>query len=258
MRDIFGEIFENQPSDPMRAARRGMQVPLRARFYREAAVGEAAEGFAVLLDHKGVRTPGRNNLAAPERALAEAIAAEWAAQQDTIDPAKMPLTRLANVIIDAVTAAPGPVADEVESYLRSDLLCYRAEAPEALVARQAEQWDPILGWARETLGARFVLAQGVVHVAQPEAAVAAARRLIPRAAPWRLGALNSATTLTGSALIALALSAGRLDAEAAWAAANVDEDWNMANWGRDELALERRAFRFAEFKAAALVLERLR
>ena len=262
MRDIFGDIFAGEPGDPIEAARRGMRPPLRARFYRETGVGEVANGFAVLLDGKGIRTPARNTLAAPEHGLAEAMAAEWAAQQDSIDPGKMPLTRLANVIVDAVAVAPGPVAGEVENYLRSDLLFYRAEAPDGLVARQAEHWDPLLDWAREMFGARFVLGQGVVHVAQPDAAVAAVSRAIPRdasrpAAVWRLGALNSATTLTGSALIALALAAGRLDADAAWAAANVDEDWNMAKWGEDPLVLERRAFRFKELQAAALVLERL-
>ena len=263
MRDIFADIFATEPIDPMQSARRGMRPQLRARFYREAGVGEAAEGFAILLDGKGVRTPARNVLAAPERTLAEAIAAEWTAQPDRIDPGKMPLTRLANVIVDAVAAAPGPVAREIEDYLRSDLLLYRAGAPDGLVARQAEHWDPLVAWAADTFGARFVLTQGVVHVPQPVAAVAAVSRAIPRdtsrpAELWRLGALNCTTTLTGSGLIALALAAGRLDTDAAWAAANVDEDWNMATWGRDELVLERRAFRFKELKAAALVLERLR
>ena len=122
--------------------------------------------------------------------------------------------------------AAAAVADEVAKYLGSDLLCYRAEAPEGLVARQAQAWDPVLAWARDALGARFVLVQGVVHVAQPREAIAAARAAIP-AEPWRLGAVASITTLTGSALLALALSAGAIDADAAWAAAHVDEDWQM-------------------------------
>jgi chaperone required for assembly of F1-ATPase len=165
----------------------------------------------------------------------------------------MPLTRLANTILDGVEAAPQPVADEIAKYLGSDLLCYRADTPDGLVRRQAEHWDPVLLWAREALGARFVLAEGVMFVTQPEHAVTAARAHIP-ADPWRLGAVNVITTLTGSALLALAVARGTLDVDAAWAAAHVDEDWNMAQWGRDEIALARRAARFAEMRAAATVL----
>jgi chaperone required for assembly of F1-ATPase len=170
-----------------------------------------------------------------------------------IDPAMMPLTRLANTIIDGVVAAPAAVAAEVERYLACDLVFYRAPGPAGLVARQDAAWDPVLAWARDALGARFVLAQGIMFVAQPPQALAAASAAIPPA-PWPLGALHSITTLTGSALIALALAAGALPVDAAWAAAHVDEDWNMDFWGRDELALERRASRFAEMKAATTVL----
>ena len=254
MSDIFTEVFANEPVDPMEAARRGARPKLRTRFYQRAEAGEAAEGgFPILLDGKPVRTPAKGSLAAPSRELAQAIAAEWDAQRDMIDPALMPLTRLANAIIDGVVKQPQPVAAEIEKYLGSDLLFYRAAEPEGLVASQAQHWDPILQWARDTLGARFVLAQGLTFVEQPADAVAAAARAIPKH-PWRLGAVNSATALTGSALLALALAHGRLDAEAAWAAAHVDEDWNMAKWGRDEQALERRAYRFAEMQAAAQVL----
>ena len=172
---------------------------------------------------------------------------------EQIDPAAMPLTRLANTIIDGVVTAPAPLAEEIVKYLGSDLVCYRADTPDGLVQAQARHWDPVLRWAREALGARFVLAEGVVFVAQPEQAIAAARAVIP-AEPWRLGAVNVITTLTGSALIALALSEGQLAVDAAWDAAHVDEDWNMSLWGRDELALDRRAKRFAEMQAAATVL----
>jgi chaperone required for assembly of F1-ATPase len=165
----------------------------------------------------------------------------------------MPLTRLANTIIDGVAAAPAAVSAEVERYLACDLVFYRAPGPAGLVARQDAAWDPVLAWARDALGARFVLAQGIMFVAQPPQALAAASAAIPPA-PWPLGALHSITTLTGSALIALALAAGALSVDAAWAAAHVDEDWNMDFWGRDELALERRASRFAEMQAAATVL----
>ena len=168
----------------------------------------------------------------------------------------MPLTRLANAIIDGVADSPGPVAAEIEKYLASDLLFYRASSPQQLRERQAAHWDPVLAWARDALGADFKVGEGVVHVAQPEAALKAACPAIPND-PWRLGAVHVVTTLTGSALIALALLRGALSADAAWQAAHVDEDWNMEQWGKDEMALQRRAFRFAEFAAAAMVLNLL-
>jgi chaperone required for assembly of F1-ATPase len=254
MRDIFSEIFENHPLDPREAARRGARPALRKRFYSQAHVGEAeGGGFPLLLDGKPVKTPARRVLAAPTRELAEKLAEEWNAQEEVIDPARMPLTRLANAVIDAVADAAAPVADEVAKYLGSDLLCYRAEAPKELVERQTRAWHPVLAWARETLGARLKLAQGVMHVAQPSEAIAAARAKIP-AEPWRLGAVSAITTLTGSGLLALALAYNALDADDAWAAAHVDEDWQMSQWGRDAAALERRAFFRAEFEAAVAVL----
>jgi chaperone required for assembly of F1-ATPase len=247
--------FEDAPSpDPVEAVRRAQRPVRRPRFYEMAAIAAVAEGHAVRLDGKPVRTPAGRLLAAPALALAQAIAAEWNAQRETIDPAKMPLTRLANVIIDGVSDHPGPVAAEIEKYLATDLVCYRAASPAGLVERQARHWDPILDWAREALGARFSVGEGVIHVAQPEPALAAARAAIPDD-PWRLGAVHAATTLTGSALIALALLRARLTADEAWAVAHVEEDWNMEQWGRDEIVLERRGLRFAELQAAAMILK---
>ena len=265
MRDIFTEIFENQPLDPMESARRGARPTLRKRFYERAHVGEGTDegGFPVLLDGKPVRTPLRRPLAAPTERLAQAIADEWNAQVNVIDPARMPLTRLANAVIDAVADMPEPVADEVANYLGSDLVCYRADTPEGLIERQTQVWDPVLAFARELLGARFIQVQGVMHAAQPREAIAAARAHIPADANnvkdmWRLGAISSITTLTGSALLALALMKGAMEKDAVWAAAHVDEDWQMSQWGRDDAALERRAYRHAEFQAAVAVLQLVR
>jgi chaperone required for assembly of F1-ATPase len=253
MRDILEELFANQPLDPMEAARRNMRPNLRQRFYDTAASRPEAGGYVVLLDGKVVRTPARQPLILPNQAVTDAVAAEWQDQQTVIDPGRMALTRLANSIIDRVTASASAVAAEVEKYLGSDLLFYRAEGPERLVARQQELWDPIVAWARTALGARFELVEGVIHVAQPHESIKAAAAAIPRD-PWRLGSVHSLTTLTGSALIALALAHKAISPDTAWTAAHVDEDWNMELWGRDTLALERREQRLSEMRAAAMVL----
>jgi chaperone required for assembly of F1-ATPase len=256
MREAFEEIASQAPLDPTEAARRNMRA-LKRRFYERVEVQSAGEGAAIALDGRPVRTPARRLLAAPTIALAEAIAAEWRAQEAFIDPAAMPLTRLANTIIDGVAGAGDAVAAEVARYLGSDLVCYRAAAPTGLAARQAAHWDPLLAWARQGLGAEFRIGTGVTHVAQPAKALATARAHIPRH-PWRLGAVHAITTVTGSAVIALAVAAGTLSRDAAWAAAHVDEDWNMEFWGRDEMALQRRAFRLAEMTAAIEVLKEVR
>jgi chaperone required for assembly of F1-ATPase len=252
MRDIFESIASDQPLDPTESARRNMRA-LRRRFYAAAGVVERPSGFEIALDGRPIRTPARHPLAFPDCALAAAAAAEWDAQGEFIEPGRMPLTRLANSIIDGVAAAPDAVAAEVEKYLGSDLLFYRAAGPERLVARQKQHWDPVLEWAQTALGARFLTGSGVMPLLQPVQAVAAAGAAIPRE-PWRLGAVHAVTTLTGSALLALALARGAIGCDAAWAAAYVDEDWNMELWGEDALALERRAFRHAEMQAAARVL----
>jgi len=254
MRDLFEGIFDEEPLDPTQAARRAMQPQLRRRFYERVELEEVEEEFRIVLDGRLVKTPARRTLAAPSRALAQHLAAEWESQREAIDPARMPLTRLANTIIDGVVDAPGPVAAEVERYLACDLVFYRAPGPAGLVLRQAKAWDPVLAWAREAMGARFVLAEGIAFVAQPAQALAAAGSAIPRH-PWRLGAVHAITTLTGSALIAIALARVAVSVDAAWVAAHVDEEWNMELWGRDAIALERRAARFAEMQAAATVLE---
>jgi chaperone required for assembly of F1-ATPase len=249
MRDILDDIFKNQPLDPIEAARKSVRVNLRKRFYKDAGVTDNA----VTLDGKPVMTPKRRALKAPNAAIAQAMAGEWDAQRDAIDPGAMPLTRLANAIVDGVADAPDAVRDEIVKYLGSDLVFYRADQPEGLIEQQARHWDPIIAFARDTYGARFVLAQGIVHQAQPPEAVAAAAVSIPRD-PWKLGAMAAMTTITGSALIALALAANALDADAAWQAAHVDEDWNAAKWGEDPEVKARRAARRAEFDAAVLVL----
>lgn len=256
MRELFDEAAGKSPLDPREASRKSSRTPLRKRFYTSAGVAEGPGGFAVTLDGKPVRTPGRNPLAAPTRDLAEAMAAEWEAQKDDIDPMAMPLTRLANSVIDGVAGNIQAVADDAAKYFETDLLFYRAGFPDALIARQAEHWDPVLRWAADDLGAHFILTEGVIHVTQPETAVAAARGALPKDA-WPVGAFHVVTTLTGSALLALALKHGVLDAAQAWAAAHVDEDWNREKWGADEEVEARRASKFRDFEAATKVLKAL-
>ncbi|MCR6650551.1 MAG: hypothetical protein NVV73_03140 [Cellvibrionaceae bacterium] len=167
----------------------------------------------------------------------------------------MPMLRLANTAIDGVANEMQAVLEDVMRFSSSDLLCYRADAPDGLVARQAEFWDPVLDWAQSALGARFFLAEGVMHVEQPRESVAAVGLwLRQREEPFRLSAIHLMTTLTGSALLALAVEARRLEPDAAWAAAHVDEDWNIAQWGEDAEVAERRKARRRDFDAAVALL----
>ena len=256
MRELFDEVLGQSPLDPQEAVRRATRVPQRKRFYAEAAVAKADDGFAITLDGRPIKTPSGRIVSVPSRVIADEIAGEWKAQKETIDPLTMPMTRFANSVVDAVVDRIGLVRDDVAKYLQSDLLFYRAGHPEALVAREAHHWNPVLFWAAEAFGAHFILAEGVVHVRQPEQAVEAARAALPDE-PWRVAAAHVVTTLTGSALLALALAHGRLDAASVWTAAHVDEDWNAEQWGRDEEAESRRAARFTDFSAAARILRAL-
>ncbi len=240
--------------NPMEAARRLTAPTRQKRFYKEARMEPEEDGFVLRLDRKRAMTPARRPLSVPHRHLADAIAAEWAGQGEFIDPASMPVTRLANSAIDGVAARLAEVRREVLAYAGTDLLCYRAGEPEGLVLRQREAWDPVLAWAEKRFG-RFVLAEGIVHVAQPEATLAVlSTALEAHDDPFRLAGLSLATTLSGSALIALALAEGALDVDRAWAAAHVDEDWNIEKWGADSEAIQRRARRLEDFRAAALAL----
>ncbi|WP_028349020.1 ATP12 family chaperone protein [Bradyrhizobium murdochi] len=256
MRELFDEVAGHSPLDPEEAVRRATRTPQRKRIYKEAGVAPADGGFAVTLDGKPIRTPSGRQVVAPASGIAEHIAAEWNAQGETIDPLTMPLTRFANSVAE-VADRVDVVADDVEKYLGSDLLFYRAGHPEALVAREAAHWDPVLSWAANELGAHFILSEGIVHVTQPEQAIKAARSVFP-ADPWAVAALHVVTTLTGSALLALALLRGALDSDQVWAAAHVDDDWNAEKWGVDEEVVARRAARQVDFRAAVTILDALK
>jgi chaperone required for assembly of F1-ATPase len=224
------------------------------RFYKEASIGRHAAGFAILLDGRVAKTPAGNPLVVASEQVALALAAEWASQGERLDPAAMPLTRIVNSAIDGVSREMDAVRADIVRHAGSDLVCYRAEGPEGLVATQEAAWAPLLAFAREVLGARFVLAEGVMHVEQSPEALAAVGRALQGYGALSLAAIHTVTTLTGSAVIALAAAGRRIGAEQAWAAAHVDEDWQMSQWGKDEQALRRRALRWREMEAATKIL----
>jgi chaperone required for assembly of F1-ATPase len=238
----------------MRAAQTGMKPTLPKRFYKEAGVEDRDGLFFLVLDGRTAKTPNRQELAVPSRDLAEVLASEWAAQGAEIDPSTMPVTRIVNSAIDGVAPRQAEVVDDLVRYAGSDLTYYRAGEPERLARAQDEAWGPILNWARDTYGARFSLAEGVMHVAQPDEAVAAIRGAVEEYdSPFTLAALHVMTTLTGSVLIALAHASRAIDADQAWAAAHVDEHYQESLWGEDYEAMERRRRREADFRAASEV-----
>jgi chaperone required for assembly of F1-ATPase len=261
MRDLLNDLKAGRylsDADPVKRARNQMKAALPKRFYKAVTAAEEEGGHVVKLDGRPVRTPAGAVLALPNAAAARLVADEYAAQEEHVDPLAMPVTRLANTAFDGVSSAMDAVLEDILKFSTSDLLCYRAEAPEALVERQAEAWDPVLAWVRSELGARFMLAEGVMHVEQPRETIGAvAIHLRKRAEPFRLAAIHLMTSLTGSALLALAVETGALDAATAWTAAHVDEDWNIEHWGEDAEAAARRAARRRDMMGAASLLAAL-
>lgn len=253
MGDIFDELAA--PDDnPERRAEELSRPERPKRFYKTAAVRAEGESHVVLLDGRPVRTPARKPLAVPSRAVAEALAEEWAAQTTHIDPATMPLTRLVNSAIDGVADQLDGVLGEIARYGATDLVLYRAETPERLVARQAMYWDPIVAWVENRLGVGLNLARGIMHVAQETDLAERLQAVLPRET-FRAAALHTVTTITGSAFLALAANEGRITLAQAFDAANVDEDWNIELWGADAEATQRRAYRKAEIEAAGRILD---
>ncbi len=224
------------------------------RFYERASVGADNQ---VLLDGRPVRTPGRAPLALPGASLAEAIADEWQAQGETIDPRSMPLTGLANAAIDRIAPAKAAFAAGLAAYGESDLLCYRAEGPAPLVARQTEAWDPLLAWARDRYDVVLAVTSGIVHKAQPPETVARLAAAVEARDHFELAGLSPLVTISGSLVVALALAEGATGLGAAWAAASLDEQWQAEQWGEDEEAVRALAGRRADFAAAARFLSLL-
>jgi len=221
------------------------------RFYTDAAATAEAGGWAIRLDGRGVKTPARAPLIVPGEALAVAMAAEWQAQGEVIDPATMPMTGFANATIDRVLPALGAFRGQIAAYGASDLFCYRAEGPAPLVARQAAAWDPLLGWARARHDAALTVTDGIMPVEQPAAALANLRAAVEAIAPWQLAGAAVLTQIGGSLVGMLAHLAGEIDAAALFEAASLDERWQAETWGEDDEAEARLAARRTEFLDAA-------
>lgn len=210
----------------------------KKRFWKETSVAEVEGGFTVELDGRRVKTPAKAPLTLPTRAMAEAIAAEWQAQEDEIDPRTMPVTRSANAAIDKVAIQHGEVADMLAEYGGSDLLCYRAAQPVELVARQAERWDPMLDWAERTLGARLQPVSGIMHVAQDDAALSHLRDQVHAMSNFELAAFHDLVSLSGSLVLGFAAVHQERPIEALWTLSRLDEEWQEEQWGVDEEAAE--------------------
>jgi len=221
------------------------------RFWKEVTVD--AE-LGVRLDDRPVRTPGRVPLLLPTGMLADAVAGEWRAIAEDIDPRAMPLTGLANAAIDRIAPDVAAFAAGLAAYGENDLLCYRADSPPDLVARQAAAWDPPLDWARDRYDVHFEIATGVMHQAQPAATIERLGAAIAARPAFELAPLSPIVTITGSLVLALALAEHAMPADAVWAAANLDEDWQAEQWGEDDLAIKARETRQRDFDAAVLFL----
>lgn len=255
--DIFG-TFVPEPSheDPVRRAQIQMKKVLPKRFYAKVSVEPKDGGFVIALDGRVVKTPAKADLLLPNAVLGEAVAVEWRTQGEVIDPATMPVTRLVNTALDAVSLQIDAVADEILRFAGTDMLFYRAESPQELVERQAAEWDPVVAWAASAFSARFILAAGVIHTEQPAEAIAAFGAVLAKyREAMALSALHVVTTLTGSAVLALAYAERRLSLDEVWRLAHLEEDWTNEHWGVDAEAQARRDKRFVEMRAAATVFE---
>ncbi|MCZ2328151.1 ATP12 family chaperone protein [Bartonella sp. F02] len=257
MREILYNFDQpsNQESPIHDKSQDFLRQSLPKRFYQEVSVLLKENGFSILLDGNPVKTPAKRHLCVPTEALAERVAQEFDIQKKVIDPAKMPITRLVNTVVDGVVDDMQVIFEDLLRFAACDMVFYRAQTPKELVQRQCEQWDFLLDWAEEKIGARFNLAEGLVHIEQPREAIQAVSTYLRKVeSPYVLAALHSMTTLTGSALIAFSVAEKKIDVDKAWAIAHLDEDWAMEQWGVDEEVITRRTYKKAEFDAASMMI----
>ena len=234
-----------------------MNTPLNKRFWTEVSVAREDDGFAVLLDGRPLKTPAKAALLAPNEALAQAIAEEWQAVEEKIDPRKMHLTRCANATIDKVFNEHASVAAMLAEYGATDLLCYRAESPATLAQRQQDAWDPLLEWLEKTHGVELKTTAGVMHIPQSEAGQAKLRELVLAFDPWRMTALHDLVTISGSLVLALAVAERYLSPPEAWKIAQIDEAWQEEQWGVDDESRAAAELKYGDFLKAARLLDLL-
>jgi chaperone required for assembly of F1-ATPase len=230
-----------------RLSRDRIYRPLPKRFYKSVAV---TDQLGIALDGRNVKTPLKALLVLPNQALAEAVAAEWDAQVDVINPHAMPLTKLANTALDRAIPEKSKIVAEILEFAGSDMVCYRAASPAGLVQRQTTHWDPIIAWATSDIEAEFATVSTITHKRQSPVALQALETTIKALDPFSFVAVHNLTTLTGSALLAIMLAVGKIPTKVAWRAANVDEDWQIETWGKDAEAMARRTARLNEFSAS--------
>ncbi len=244
-------------SGPKYMAKADMEKKLPKRFYKEVTWVEEGDGFLIHLDGRTVKTPAKDNLLLPTRGLAEAVAHEWEAQEEYIDPETMLVTKLANTALDRIRGRENEIIDEITSYLGSDLLCYRSETPQELIERQENAWDPVLKQLSESMSISLKTTSGIVHVNQDESALENARKEISGYNIFALSALHNMTTLLGSAGLAIAWSKKMISLDDAWNAANIDDDWQTEKWGADEEAEKRQKNRHQMLLAISDYFEKI-
>ena len=221
------------------------------RFWTKAHATPCEGGFTVHLDARAVKTPAKRALVVPTTAMAEAIASEWDAQHGLVKPQTMPFTRMANSALDKVAAQFAEVAGLLAAYGNSDLLCYRASNPDRLIARQAAAWDPLVQWSADALDAPLIVTQGVVHVDQPTSSQSRLSQLVHGFSPFQLAAVHDLVAISGSLVLALAVTREKISADQAWTLSRLDETWTAEQWGRDAEAEQLEALKHAAFLDAA-------
>jgi len=234
-----------------------MNTALQKRFWKDVSVRPEAAGYGIYLDDRQLKTPLKSSLLAPTMAVANGIAAEWSAVEEKIDPSVMHLTRCANATLDNVVIKQADVAAMLAEYGATDLLCYRADAPIELVARQAEAWDPLLDWVSQKYGATLIATTGIMHVAQPADGQDRMRAAVAAYDPWRLTALHDLVTISGSLVLGLATATKHLSAEAVWPISRIDETWQEEQWGIDEDANAAAKIKRSDFLKAAKLMDLL-
>jgi len=227
-----------------------MTPSLKKRFWENASVVEAENGFGIQLDGRSVKTPSKTPLVVDFHAIAHDIASEWMAQGEQVDPSTMPTTRMANSVIDKVSVNRDAIIEMLSEYAGSDLLCYRATTPQGLIAEQARVWDPILEWSANTMQAPFRVTQGVMYVDQPAQSIEVYRAKLQNMNDYQLAGAHDLITISGSMVVSMALLTNHLDVDQAWSAVTVDEIWQEKQWGADEEAQESQKIKYQDFEFA--------